>query len=196
MENWGLITFSKRVLLTEKGEGSLFIRNARTVAHEVSHMWFGNLVTMEWWDDLWLNEGFARYAEHHILNELRPSFKVWESYFTEVMQGAFSADKVLERTHPVRVEVPDPDHLQSIFDTISYAKGSSICRMLVAFVGPEAFKEGLKLYMKRHRYGNTTTFDLLSALEEASQKPVTRTFKPWLEQPCFPLLSVERVSAT
>lgn len=165
------------------------------MAHEVSHMWFGNLVTMDWWDDLWLNEGFARYAEHHILHMLRPEFNIWESYIEAVMFDAFKADKCLEWTHPVRVAVPDPDNLQRYFDNISYAKGSVICRMLSFLVGEDVFKEGLKLYMKRHAFGNTTTFDLLRAIDEVSNKDITSVVMPWLEQPCFPKVSLQRVSA-
>ena len=100
-------------------------------------MWFGNLATMEWWDDIWLNEGFARFAEHHILDKIRPDFKVWEKFFTEVYLLAFNKDKCYDRTHPVKVEVPDPDDLMDIFDTISYAKGSQICRMLNSYVGDD-----------------------------------------------------------
>ena len=98
-------------------------------------MWFGNLVTMKWWDDIWLNEGFARYAEHHILSELRPEYKVWDKYFSKVYKVAMENDENFSKTHPVQLEVPSADELMNIFDTISYAKGSVCCRMLASFTG-------------------------------------------------------------
>jgi aminopeptidase N len=111
MENWGCITFLNKVFLSSPSDTSaeMFQRNARTVTHEVSHMWFGNLVTMRWWDDIWLNEGFARFAEHQILSELRPEYNSWEKYHHKVFKVAIEADKVLQRTHPVILEVPDAD---------------------------------------------------------------------------------------
>lgn len=103
MENWGCITFTRNVLLTNSSDfsGALYQRNARTVAHEISHMWFGNLVTMNWWDDIWLNEGFARFAEHHILHELRPQFSCWDKYLWDVRRTAIYVDRVAIHTHPV-----------------------------------------------------------------------------------------------
>jgi aminopeptidase N len=132
MENWGMISFKRHVFLNDPKTtpSELIQRNARTVAHEVSHMWFGNLVTMEWWDDLWLNEGFARYCEHDILNQLRPEFNIWAKYLYQVHNAAITCDWHLDSTHPIRLPVPEPDQLQSIFDGISYNKGSAICRML------------------------------------------------------------------
>lgn len=112
-------------------------------------MWFGNLVTMKWWDDIWLNEGFARFAEHHILSQIRPEFLMWEKYNHKVFKVSIEADKLLSKTHPVLFEVLDVDKLQHIFDTISYAKGSIACKMLAEFTG-SAFKECLKKYM--HTY--------------------------------------------
>ena len=100
------------------------------MAHEISHMWFGNLVTMEWWDDLWLNEGFARFCEHDILNQLRPEFNIWAKYFYHVHHAALCYDWHKASTHPIRMPVPEPEKLQEIFDGISYNKGSAICRML------------------------------------------------------------------
>lgn len=103
MENWGCITYKRNVLLYDPTAMSTeqFQRNARTTAHEVSHMWFGNLVTMDWWDDLWLNEGFARYSEHYILDKLRPEFHIWGKYLKQVHELALQSDRYLERTHPV-----------------------------------------------------------------------------------------------
>lgn len=135
MENWGCITFLNSVFLSsfEDTSAEMFQRNARTVVHEVSHMWFGNLVTMRWWDDIWLNEGFARYAEHFVLSHIRPEYYIWEKYNHKVFKVAMDCDKSLLKTHPVLLEVPDADQLMNIFDTISYAKGSIVCRMLAGF---------------------------------------------------------------
>ena len=105
-------------------------------------MWFGNLVSPEWWDVIWLNEGFARYAEHHILNKIRPNFRIWDKYMNEVFAAAIRKDKVLYRTHPVHVEVPGPNELMQIFDEISYAKGSAICRMINGIIGDEEVFQG------------------------------------------------------
>ena len=197
MENWGLITFMTRVLINDPRTtpSELFQRNARTVAHEVSHMWFGNLVTMEWWDHLWLNEGFARYAEHYILDKLRPQFNIWSKYLKQVIDTAFQADMYLDLTHPVHVPVPEADLIESIFDTISYAKGSVICRMINSFIGDQAvFQQCLKVYMNKYAYGTTTTADLLRVMDEVSGKRVTEVFTPWIEQPCFPEVFVQRIS--
>ena len=112
-------------------------------------MWFGNLVTMRWWDDIWLNEGFARYCEHHILSELRPEFRSWDKYMYAVYKVAIDADSVLAETHPVHLEVPEAGRLSDIFDTISYAKGSIICRMLSDFTGPKMQKI-LKKYVAKY----------------------------------------------
>ena len=103
MENWGCITFNRHVILTDVKNSSaqLVQRNARSVAHELAHMWFGNLVTPEWWDDIWLNEGFARYAEHHILNTLRPQFRSWDKYMEQVYRVALNKDSQISKTHPV-----------------------------------------------------------------------------------------------
>lgn len=132
-------------------------------------MWFGNLVTMEWWDDLWLNEGFARFMEHYILEKIRPEFRIMDKYLRQVHHLAIHSDRDLGNTHPVQVAVPEPDQLQSIFDTISYAKGSAICRMLYAYIGDDTlFFRCLKAYMEKFAYGSATTRDLLSVFDEVS----------------------------
>mmetsp|Transcript_10627 Transcript_10627/g.14326 ORF Transcript_10627/g.14326 Transcript_10627/m.14326 type:complete len:164 (-) Transcript_10627:240-731(-) len=149
MENWGCITFLGSVLLKdpEHTSATLIQRNSRTVAHELSHMWFGNHVTMDWWDDIWLNEGFARFSEHHILNTLRPHFRPWDKYLYQVFKEAMEVDWKFKTTHPVQVEVPDPNQLMAIFDKISYEKGSLICRMLHNYLGEATFAASLKRYL-------------------------------------------------
>ena len=167
MENWGCVTFSRTVLLMDQKSTPAkdVQRSARIVAHELAHMWFGNLVTTDWWDDIWLNEGFARYAEHHILNNLRPEFRSWDKYLDQVYRVAIGHDTKIEKTHPVQLKVPDPDNLMDVFDTISYAKGSVICRMLSDYVGEETFKACLTKYMHTFKYRCATTHDLLSVMD-------------------------------
>jgi aminopeptidase N len=114
-------------------------------------MWFGNLVTMKWWDDIWLNEGFARYCEHQILETLRPEYRCWTKYLYQVYKVAIDADSVALNTHPVRLAVPSPDELEDIFDTISYSKGSVVCRMGADFGGHKFFV-AVRQYMKIFAY--------------------------------------------
>jgi len=202
MENWGAITFLSKVLLLdpETTPAELIQRNARSVAHEISHMWFGNLVTLKWWDDIWLNEGFARYLEHHVLDTLRPSFRSWDKYLQQVYQNAVEADWVLAKTHPVQITVPDPDSLSDVFDNISYAKGSVICRMIHAFVGDDdLFKKCLSTYIKKYSFKNTETRDLLNIIDELLAEAqhgagikCSEFILPWIQQPCFPVLRATR----
>jgi aminopeptidase N len=176
-------------------------------------MWFGNLVTMEWWDDIWLNEGFARYAEHHILSTLRPEFRSWDKYLQQVFLVALNADMRVCKTHPVKVHVPAPDMLMSIFDTISYAKGSVICRMLAHYIGDDAlFKSCLCDYMHKFSYKNAKTKDLLQVMDEKTAGKVPKIFNsgvnaqdslsvsdfimPWIETPCYPIVIVSESETT
>ena len=132
-------------------------------------MWFGNLVTMKWWDDIWLNEGFARYCEHQILDSLRPEHRCWAKYLKQVYKVAMDADSDAETTHPVRLAVPSADLLDDIFDTISYAKGSVICRMGADFGGAKFF-EAIQKYMRTFKYKNATTDDLLETADSVCDK--------------------------
>lgn len=197
MENWGCITFASHVLLTpvEDSTAELVQRNARTVAHEVSHMWFGNLVTMIWWDDIWLNEGFARYAEHHILAELRPEYQCWDKYNSKVFNVALDADRHYHMTHAVQLKCPSADNLMDIFDNISYAKGSVLCRMLASFTG-DSWTTCLRVYFDRFKYKNATSKDLLQVCDETiGQKhkiSATEFLCPWLTQPGYPELLITR----
>eukprot|EP00349_Pseudokeronopsis_sp_Brazil_P003711 CAMPEP_0202958404 /NCGR_PEP_ID=MMETSP1396-20130829/2762_1 /ASSEMBLY_ACC=CAM_ASM_000872 /TAXON_ID= /ORGANISM="Pseudokeronopsis sp., Strain Brazil" /LENGTH=304 /DNA_ID=CAMNT_0049676469 /DNA_START=797 /DNA_END=1711 /DNA_ORIENTATION=- len=195
MENWGLITVKDGLLETlyDEGDPKMFIRNARTIAHEVSHSWFGNFVTMEWWDDIWLNEGFARFHEFHVLNMIRPQFSIWENYLTDVYYVAQERDMNWGSTHPVKFEIKDPDYLLDIFDTISYAKGSVICRMTRLMVGDEQlFKTCLKTYLQKYQWRNATTRDLLGVIDEVSGKNVSEVMVPWIEMKSFPAVIIER----
>ena len=156
-------------------------------------MWFGNVVTMVWWDDIWLNEGFARYAEHHILHELRPAYKCWDKYNSKVFEVAIKADSKPELTHPVQLVVPSADQLQDIFDTISYAKGSVMCRMLADFVG-DSYLKCLRCYMDRFKFKNATSKELLAVCDEVAGKRFgilpSEFLMPWLTQAGYPVLVV------
>lgn len=176
MENWGCITLAENILLNDPRTTpyELLQRNARTIVHEVSHMWFGNLVTMRWWDDLWLNEGFANYIENYILDKLRPEFGLWSKYLKQVQDVAFVCDMTLERTHPVRLQVPSPDKLSSIFDIISYNKGSNICKMLFSYIGDEDLvRECLSVYMSRFAYANASSEEMLMIFDEVTGRNIS-----------------------
>mmetsp|Transcript_23078 Transcript_23078/g.22483 ORF Transcript_23078/g.22483 Transcript_23078/m.22483 type:complete len:402 (+) Transcript_23078:261-1466(+) len=195
MENWGLISVKEGILegLYDPQNPAPFIRNARTIAHEVSHMWFGNFVTMEWWNDIWLNEGFARFCEHHVLSIIRPEFNIWEGYLEEVYMVAQQRDMNIGSTHSVKFTIDNPDNLLDIFDTISYAKGSVICRMTRLMVGDEQlFRQCLKTYLSRYQWRNATTPDLLSVIDEVSGKNVSEVMIPWIEMKSYPAVLIER----
>lgn len=171
MENWGLVTYREVDLLMDTSKPSASTarkqRIAIVVAHELAHQWFGNLVTMEWWDDLWLNEGFAAFSEHFCVNALFPDWKIWDQYTTDAMGHALRLD-ALRTSHPIQVPIGRAEEVEQVFDAISYCKGSSVVRMAECVVGQVNFQKGLELYMGRHAYGNTRTIDLWNAWTEAT----------------------------
>jgi aminopeptidase N len=189
MENWGLITFREQALLIDKHNSSLPMKQyvAMVVAHELTHQWFGNLVTMRWWTDLWLNEGFATWMSYLPLDHFNPQWQMWTQFAVDEQQPALKFD-ALANTHPVQVQVNDPEEIRTIFDTISYEKGASSIHMLERFLGKEAFRDGLRHYLKTHSYANTDTTDLWQALEDVSGKPVKDFMATWIEQAGFPLV--------
>ena len=164
MENWGLVTYRiVDLLLDEKTSGaSKKQRVAEVVQHELAHQWFGNLVTMDFWDGLWLNEGFATWMSWYSCNVFYPDWKVWETYVIDNLHMALSLDS-LRSSHPIEVPVYRADEINQIFDHISYAKGSCVLRMISKFLGEETFMEGIRRYLKKHAYGNTETSDLWAA---------------------------------
>ena len=167
------------VLYDEQSSDSKYRnRVAYVVAHELAHQWFGNLVTMDWWNELWLNEGFATWVGWLAIDHLHPEWEVWPQFVTESMQGAFDLD-ALRSSHPIEVPVKDALDVEQIFDAISYLKGSSVIRMLSAHLGVEVFLKGVSNYLKTHSYGNATTNDLWSALSEASGQDVNALMEPW-----------------
>jgi puromycin-sensitive aminopeptidase len=189
MENWGLITYREHTLLVDEQNTTLGTKQyvAMVVAHELAHQWFGNLVTMRWWTDLWLNEGFASWIEYMAVDHLFPEWDMWTQFNVDEQQQALKLD-ALEHTHPIEVPVNHPDEIRSIFDAISYSKGASVIHMLHEYLGAEDFKNGLRHYLTTHAYGNTDTIDLWQALEEISGKPVKEFMHAWTTQSGFPVV--------
>ncbi|KAK4105288.1 hypothetical protein N658DRAFT_416780 [Parathielavia hyrcaniae] len=191
MENWGLVTYRVvDLLLDEKVSGAATKeRVAEVVQHELAHQWFGNLVTMDWWDGLWLNEGFATWASWYSCNIFYPEWKVWESYVVDNLQRALALDS-LRSSHPIEVPVKKADEINQIFDAISYSKGSCVLRMISTYLGEETFLEGVRQYLKKHAYGNTQTGDLWASLAEASGKKVEEVMDVWTKHIGFPVVTV------
>ncbi len=197
MENWGAITFREVGLLVDAEKTSTATRElvAEVIAHELAHQWFGNLVTMEWWTDLWLNEGFASYIPYLAVSELFPEWNVWERFATDTLAGALKLD-ALENTHPIEVEVHHPNEIGEIFDQVSYQKGASVIRMLAEYLGEKNFREGLRYYLTKYSYGNAKTTDLWSAFEKVSKKPVKKMMAIWTGKPGYPIVSASLGTST
>ncbi|KAL8709084.1 MAG: hypothetical protein Q9220_006105 [cf. Caloplaca sp. 1 TL-2023] len=192
MENWGLITYRVVDLLFDaKTSGaSTKERIAEVVQHELAHQWFGNLVTMDFWEGLWLNEGFATWMSWYSCNKFYPEWKVWQGYVTDTLQSALSLDS-LRSSHPIEVPVKRADEINQIFDAISYSKGSCVLRMISKYLGEQTFMEGIRRYLKKHAYGNTKTEDLWSALSDASGKPVEKIMNIWTKNVGYPVVTVD-----
>lgn len=194
MENWGLITYREAVLLLYPEEASQSTREliALVVAHETSHQWFGNLVTMQWWDDLWLNESFANMMEYLAVDAQFPDWKVVDTFIAAEGLSALRRDSIYG-VQAVRTPVNHPDEISTLFDpSIVYAKGGRLLFMLKNFIGDNAFRSGLSAYFKKHAYGNTVGDDLWAALGEASGKDVGGFMTPWLTQSGYPVLTAEQ----
>lgn len=192
MENWGAVTYRETAILVDEQNSSLATKQwtAMVVAHELAHQWFGNLVTMGWWTDLWLNEGFASWVEYLAVDHLFPEWNMWTQFVTDDYNHARDLDS-LDNTHPIEVEVHHPREIDTIFDAISYQKGASVIRMLHAYLGEVDFKKGLHDYLVMHSYGNAATADLWAALEAASGKPVSKIMGAWTSQPGHPVVNFE-----
>jgi len=190
MENWGAITFREIALLIDK-DSSVRIKKlvSEVIAHEVSHQWFGNLVTMKWWDDLWLNESFATFMAAKAEDAMFPKWKTWEEFVRLDTAGALSRDSLLN-THPIEVKVNSPAEIEEVFDDISYGKGASVIRMLEAYTGEESFMKGVRSYLQKYQYSNAAGIDLWTQIEEASKSQVKRIMSEWIKKPGYPVLSV------
>lgn len=192
MENWGLVTYRETCLLVDPQNTSAVRKQwiALIVAHELAHQWFGNLVTMEWWTHLWLNEGYASFVEFLCVARLFPEYDIWTQFVTDTHIKALELD-ALKNSHPIEVPVGHPSEIDEIFDDISYHKGASVIRMLHAYIGDEDFRKGMNLYLKRHSYANAETEDLWTALEEASKKAVRNVMSSWTKRQGFPVVKVD-----
>ncbi|MFJ9609741.1 aminopeptidase N [Kitasatospora sp. NPDC101176] len=182
MENAGAVTFRDQYVFRSKVTDAAYEARAATILHELAHMWFGNLVTMEWWNDLWLNESFATYAEAVCQAEAPGSQwpHSWTTFANQMKTWAYRQDQ-LPSTHPIMADINDLEDVQVNFDGITYAKGASVLKQLVAYVGQDAFFQGVQAYFKRHAWGNTRLPDLLGALEEASGRDLRTWSAAWLE---------------
>ncbi|MBQ6396510.1 ERAP1-like C-terminal domain-containing protein, partial [Candidatus Saccharibacteria bacterium] len=192
MENWGLVTYRSSQLLCEE-KSSLDTKKSAvlTITHELSHQWFGNLVTMTWWNDLWLNESFATIMEYFCTNSLFPEFKVWDDFFTTDCFAALSRD-ALPGGQAVREDVSDPAEIATLFDPcIVYAKGARLMLMLIREMGEENFFKGIKAYFHQLKYKNATADDLWRALEPYADFSVEEFMTAWLTQPGYPVLTDE-----
>jgi aminopeptidase N len=201
MENWGGITYYETALLFDPKNSSVATKQRvfEVIAHEVAHQWFGDLVTMAWWDNLWLNEGFASWMGTKCTAHFNPQWEVWlqkdrprdPARRIGIPKEQAMAGDARATTHPIQQKVATEAEANNAFDDITYKKGQSFLRMLESFLGEEAFRDGIRRYMQAHKYSNSTTADLWNALS-ASQKPVGEIAAGWTEQPGFPVVSVKR----
>ena len=180
MENAACVTFSESYVFRSKVTEANRRRRAETILHEMAHMWFGDLVTMRWWDDLWLNESFATYMAYRALVSATRFTDAWSDFAADLKAWAYNQDQ-LPSTHPIVADMVDTDSVRTNFDGITYAKGASVLRQLVAWVGEESFLRGLRAYFRRHEYGNAELSDFLTALEEASGRDLRDWSQQWLQ---------------
>ena len=198
MENWGCITYREVCMLVDPENATVASKQyvATVIAHELAHQWFGDLVTMRWWDDLWLNESFANNMEYVAIDAIEPDWKVWESFSVKEASLALDRDAT-DGVQSVHVDVNHPDEIGTLFDAaIVYAKGSRLMVMLRKWLGDEDFSAGLRKYFETHQYGNTVGDDLWDALSSTSGKNVGEFMHSWVNQPGYPVLTAEVVDDT
>jgi len=190
MENAGAVFFRETLLLLDPATATLAERKraAEVIAHELAHMWYGDLVTMAWWDDLWLNEAFATWMAFSVVDDWQPGWRMWHD-FQHGRAAALELD-ALRHTHPIYCEVRTAEEANANFDLITYEKGASVVRMLERYLGATRFRSGVRAYIRRHREGNTVAADLWRALSQASGEPVEAMARAWIEQPGHPVLSL------
>ena len=196
MENWGLITYRETSLLFSPDKSSSKSQQwvGIVVAHELAHQWFGNLVTTRWWNDLWLNEGFASWMEYKGVAHIRPDWDMMEQFWSSKLYPALHLDS-LSTSHPVSVPVRDPKEIEAIFDTISYKKGSSIIHMLERYIGEDDLRAGLTSYLNKYKYRNAVTMDLWKSLTKANKMGVNveEMMNTWTLQMGYPLITISRL---
>lgn len=192
MENFGMITFKQQALLfdPEKSDLDSQITVTEVVSHELAHQWFGNLVTMEFWDGLWLKEGFATWMSWYASNHLFPEWKVWDSYVSNDLQRALTLD-ALRSSHPIDVPVKSAAQIGQIFDAISYSKGSAVLTMVSNWLGEDVFIKGVSKYLKKHKWGSTKNSDLWDAMSEESGQDVNSIMDKWTLNVGYPVVKVE-----
>lgn len=192
MENWGLVTYREVALLADPATTTLASKQyiATVVSHELSHQWFGNLVTMKWWNNLWLNESFATLMEYVAVDAIHPEWNAWLDFATHESILALRRDAI-DGVQSVQVDVNHPDEISSLFDgAIVYAKGARLMRMLQTYVGHDAFRAGLESYFKQFAYQNTEADDLWNHLEQASGKQIRQMMDYWISTSGYPVVSV------
>jgi aminopeptidase N len=195
MENWGLVTYREIAMLADPKTTSISSKQyaATVIAHELSHQWFGNLVTMRWWNDLWLNESFATLIEYVAVDAIEPKWDVWMDFASFECAAALRRDS-LDGVQPVQTGVNHPDEINTLFDgAIVYAKGARLMKMMRRYISDDAFRSGLKKYFKQYAYNNTDANDLWRVLSKESNKDVGAFMTRWISQPGFPILHVSRV---
>ncbi|XP_047084021.1 aminopeptidase M1-C-like [Lolium rigidum] len=191
MENYGLVTFQEVALLFDEKSSSASSKQnvAIIVAHELAHQWFGNLVTMEWWTHLWLNEGFATWVSHLAVDSIFPQWNIW-TQFLDNTTGALRLDS-LEDSHPIEVEINQASEVNEIFDAISYDKGASLIRMLQGYLGADRFQKALASYIKKYAYSNAKTEDLWAVIEKETGEPVKDLMSTWTKQKGYPVINAK-----
>jgi aminopeptidase N len=192
MENWGGIVYNESALLVDPARSPESVRKGTfgVNAHEIAHQWFGNLVTMAWWDNLWLNEGFASWMAAKATDHFHPE---WRPYLDGISEREYVLNlDARKSTHPIQTPIDNESQAANAFDAITYEKGQGFLRMLEDYLGEDAFRKGIRAYMAQHKYSNTTSQDLWLALENASGKPVGKLASDWTTQPGFPLVKVEQ----
>ncbi|WP_281829437.1 MULTISPECIES: M1 family metallopeptidase [Lactobacillus] len=193
MENWGLVTYREAYLLLDPDNTSLEMKKlvATVITHELAHQWFGDLVTMKWWDNLWLNESFANMMEYLSVDALKPEWHIWEMFQTSEAPAALGRDAT-DGVQPIQMKINDPADIDSAFDAaIVYAKGSRMLVMVRALLGDDALRKGLKYYFDHHKYGNATGDDLWDALSTATDLDIGKIMHSWLEQPGYPVVTAK-----
>jgi puromycin-sensitive aminopeptidase len=195
MENLGAITYRETALLVDPSQASQaeLVRILDVIAHELAHMWFGDLVTMKWWDGIWLNEAFATFMEMKATDAMRPEWKRWLAFGATERPWAYGTD-ALASSRPVEFEVMSPDEANEMFDSLTYGKGSSVLRMIEQYLGEEVFRGGVGSYLRTHSYSNTVTSDLWHGLDTASGMDVGSIMDTWILQPGFPQVEVSRTA--
>ncbi|HSB84207.1 MAG TPA: M1 family metallopeptidase [Nitrosarchaeum sp.] len=197
MENWGAITFRETILLYDPKTSSTRTKQyiAEVISHEIAHQWFGNLVTMKWWNDLWLNESFATFMATKFVDKFYPEWDLWNQFVENAMNVAMGLDS-LKSTHPIDVKVHSTSEIREIFDAISYDKGGCVLRMLENYVGESNFQKGLKQYLANFKYKNAEGQDLWDAIGKVSRMPVRSMVSTWLKQPGFPVVEIKKHDST